>query len=62
MSVVRIAIAILMLLVGSVWVAQGIGVLGGSAMTGQSIWAVIGVLLIAGAAGVAFTARRSARG
>ncbi len=62
MSVVRIAIAILMLLVGSVWVAQGIGVLRGSAMTGQAFWAVIGVLLIAGAAGVAFTARRSARG
>ena len=32
----------LLILVGGVWFAQGINVLGGSSMTGNSTWAVIG--------------------
>lgn len=60
--IVRLAIATLMLLIGLVWIGQGTGLIGGSAMTGQSIWAVVGVLLVAGAAGVAWTGRHVARG
>lgn len=44
------AIGIVLVVVGGVWVLQGIGVAQGSVMTGNPIWAVIGaVLVIAGA-------------
>jgi hypothetical protein len=59
---IRLAISIIMLLVGLVWIGQGTGLLGGSAMSNQSIWALIGVVLVVVAAGVAWTARRTARG
>jgi hypothetical protein len=57
MKMVRFVVAALMLLVGLVWIGQGMGVIGGSAMSGQAIWAVIGAVLVAGAAGVAWTGR-----
>lgn len=42
-------IAALLLVLGGVWVFQGIGVLGGSPMTGVTFWAWAGVVsLIAG--------------
>lgn len=37
--------------VGIVWTLQGIGVLGGSAMSGSAMWAIIGPIVVA--AGVA---------
>ncbi len=61
MSIRRLAISIVMLLVGLVWIAQGSGLIGGSAMSGASIWAVIGAALVVGAAAVAWSARRVAR-
>ena len=33
-------------LVGLVWFGQGIGVIGGSFMSGQAVWAVIGAVMI----------------
>jgi hypothetical protein len=33
---------VLLCLIGGVWIGQGVGVIGGSFMTGQGIWAVIG--------------------
>ena len=36
----------LLALVGMVWIAQGVDVLGGSSMSGHAIWAVIGVVLV----------------
>ncbi len=44
------AVGVVMLVVGGVWTLQGIGVAQGSVMTGQPVWAVIGVLLIIGGA------------
>lgn len=36
--------------VGAVWFGQGVGVIGGSFMTGEAVWAVIGgVCMIVGA-------------
>ena len=35
---------VLLILVGIVWILQGINVLPGSFMTGQTKWAVIGVI------------------
>jgi hypothetical protein len=58
----RLAISIVLLLVGLVWIGQGTGLLGGSPMSNQSFWAVAGAVLVVAAAGVAWTARRTARG
>ena len=41
------ALAILCLLVGGVWFLQGINLLPGSFMTGQSKWAIYGGVLLA---------------
>ena len=39
-------LAVLLLLVGIVWFLQGINIIGGSVMTGQSQWAIIGVIAV----------------
>jgi hypothetical protein len=39
---IRRTIAVVLLVVGAVWVLQGVGFLGGSFMTGEALWAVIG--------------------
>jgi hypothetical protein len=40
------ALAVLCDLTGIVWILQGIGVLPGSFMTGQIVWAAIGAVLL----------------
>jgi hypothetical protein len=37
-----VLLALGMVVVGLVWTFQGLGYLGGSAMTGESFWAVVG--------------------
>jgi len=49
----RLIIALLVALVGIVWVAQGTGIIGGSAMSGSSFWAIVGLLLLVVAAVIA---------
>ena len=49
MNRLRLVVSVLLLLIGLVWIAQGIGLVGGSAVSGQSIWAWIGA--VAGTAG-----------
>ena len=45
-----VGVGALLVLVGAVWTLQGLGVLGGSAMTGEPLWAVVGPLVaLAGA-------------
>lgn len=39
-------LAVLLDLTGIVWILQGIGVLPGSFMTGQIVWAAIGTVLL----------------
>jgi hypothetical protein len=39
-------LAVLLDLTGIVWIFQGIGVLPGSFMTGQIVWAAIGAVLL----------------
>jgi hypothetical protein len=39
---VRIVAGALLVLVGALWFGQGVGWVGGSAMTGQTLWAVVG--------------------
>lgn len=46
---ITIVIGALLLVLGAVWGLQGIGVLKGSAMTGVTLWAVVGpVVAVAG--------------
>lgn len=47
---VKLIGAILLLLMGLVWLGQGLGFIPGSFMTGQLMWAIIGAILIALAA------------
>jgi len=44
--IVRRVLGVLLIVVGAVWVTQGIGVLKGSFMTGESVWTVIGILCV----------------
>jgi hypothetical protein len=46
MRIVLNIVGVLMLLLGSIWVLQGMNVLLGSSMSGQSRWALRGAMLI----------------
>ena len=49
----RLIIALLVALVGVAWIGQGTGIIGGSAMSGSSFWAIVGLVLIVVAAVIA---------
>ncbi|MCU1461249.1 MAG: hypothetical protein JWO37_1324 [Acidimicrobiales bacterium] len=42
----RLVVGIVLVLVGAVWIGQGVGAIGGSFMTGNAIWAVIGAVAV----------------
>jgi len=54
----RLVTAAVLALVGLVWLGQGLGYIGGSFMTSDRKWALIGAVLLVVAAGVAWSARR----
>lgn len=55
----RLVLGLVLFVVGLVWFLQGVGVLGGSVMSGDTLWAVVGpavavlglVLALSGRAG-----------
>lgn len=47
-----VPLGFIVVLVGLVWTAQGLGWLGGSPMTGETLWAVLGPLLALAGAGL----------
>ena len=49
MNRTRLIVAIVIGLVGLVWLGQGLGLVPGSFMTGNPTWAILGALLLAGA-------------
>ena len=51
-------LAVLCLLVGCIWILQGINILPGSFMTGQTKWAMYGGLLVVAGIGLLITANR----
>jgi glucose dehydrogenase len=55
----RLVIALVLALIGLVWIGQGIGLIGGSAMSGSSFWAIVGAILVA--LGVVIALRERAR-
>lgn len=42
----RLVIGVVLVLVGAVWFGQGVGAIGGSFMTGEAFWAVMGAFAI----------------
>ena len=60
--VIRRVIGAVLVAIGGVWIAQGSGALGGSFMTGEVLWTVIGcVCVLFGAALLAGVARDKRR-
>ena len=43
---VKSIVGVICLLIGGVWLGQGLGFLPGSVMSGQIMWAVIGLVLV----------------
>jgi uncharacterized membrane protein HdeD (DUF308 family) len=58
MRIVTIVAGVLCLLLGCVWILQGINILPGSFMTGQTKWAIYGALLVIIGIGLLFSANR----
>ena len=59
MKVLLYIVAVVLILMGGVWFFQGIGVLPGSVMTGQTRWAIYGgIAVVAGIVALAFAMRR----
>ena len=54
----RIGLGILLVLVGALWTLQGLGVVGGSVMSGVTLWAIIGPIVVIGGLALALSARR----
>jgi len=42
----RLVIGVVLIVVGVVWLGQGIGLIGGSFMTGEAFWAVMGAFAV----------------
>ena len=42
----RLAVAAVLLIVGVLWIGQGTGTVAGSAMSGQSMWGLVGGVLV----------------
>ena len=56
----RLISGIVLLLIGSLWASQGAGLVGGSAMSGQSQWLIIGGILAVAGFWLAMTGLRGA--
>ncbi|RCW83771.1 hypothetical protein [Phyllobacterium bourgognense] len=57
MKSVLSVVAVLLIIMGAIWALQGLNVLGGSFMVGQTRWTVIGLLTIAIGAGLLYYVR-----
>lgn len=43
---VAVGLGVLLVVVGAVWTLQGLGYVGGSAMSGVALWAVVGPVVV----------------
>jgi hypothetical protein len=58
---VLLGVGALLVIVGLVWFLQGIDVLGGSGMSGKTLWAVVGPVVAIVGAGILVGATRTRR-
>jgi uncharacterized membrane protein YcjF (UPF0283 family) len=56
---IRLVVGGLLVVVGAVWVGQGVGWIEGSFMTGEAVWAVIGAVCVVAGLFVVAVALRS---
>jgi len=59
MTIARYVVAAVLILVGLLWIGQGLGMISGSGMSGQTIFAILGAALVVGGAALAWHTRRS---
>ena len=62
MTIVRYLIAAALVVVGLVWIGQGLGYIAGSGMSGQPIFAALGAALLLGGVALGWRTRRSMPG
>lgn len=55
----RFILAVMMFLVGALWIGQGTGLIGGSAMSNVGLFAVIGAVLVVVAIAIVLRERRN---
>jgi hypothetical protein len=55
----RVIVGVVLVLVGAVWIGQGVGAVHGSFMTGHAVWAVIGVIVVLVGGALLLGARRA---
>jgi hypothetical protein len=60
MKPLRVVLGAVLILVGIVWTLQGLNVVGGSAMSGVTLWAVVGPVVAVGGVVLAISGRRRA--
>ncbi len=58
MKIVLSILGVLLILVGIVWILQGVNILLGSVMSGQIQWAILGLLAAVIGAGLIYYANR----
>lgn len=56
----RLVVAVVVFLVGLLWIGQGTGLLGGSAMSSVGLFAVLGAVLLIAAIAIVLRERRVA--
>lgn len=61
MRITLVILGILLLLIGTIWILQGVNILPGSFMTGQMRWAYAGIATAAIGGGLLWIARRVGR-
>ncbi len=61
MRIVLIVVGIICVLMGGTWILQGINVLPGSFMTGQTKWAIYGAITFIVGVGLLFRAKGSGK-
>lgn len=55
---VRVIVGVLLVLVGALWTLQGLGYVGGSVMSGVTLWAVIGPVVAVAGVGLVLSGSR----
>jgi uncharacterized membrane protein len=55
---IKLSVAILLGVVGTVWIGQGMGILPGSFMTGDRFWAIAGIVAVGAGVYVAWDTLR----
>jgi hypothetical protein len=55
------AVGVVLVVIGAVWILQGIGVLGGSSMTGSRLWTINGLIAVFVGLGLVWLAVRVRR-